>query len=75
VPLSAPASWGLTPKATTGGFREAPLWLKPRGSAGKPTKLDQHFRGELYMNSAAMLFVCTPSGNPGTWKQVTTTPA
>jgi hypothetical protein len=51
----------------------AQLRLVPGPSAGKPA--GAHSKGELYMDSAATLFVCTAEGTPGTWRQVTTTPA
>jgi len=49
----------------------AQLLLVPKGTAGKPKGL--HSKGELYLDSNATLFVCTASGFPGTWRQVTTT--
>jgi hypothetical protein len=49
----------------------AQLKLKPGGSAGKPTGV--HTKGEIYMDSAATLFVCTASGTPGKWRKVSTT--
>ena len=49
----------------------AQLKLKPGGSAGKPT--GEHIKGEIYMDSAATLFVCTASGTPGKWRKVSTT--
>jgi hypothetical protein len=52
----------------------AQLWLKPAGRAGKPTT-GAHTKGELYMDSAAKLFVCTASGTPGTWRRISTTTA
>ena len=51
----------------------AQLLLVPKGTAGKPS--GAHTKGELYMDSAAALFVCTASGTPGTWRKVTTTAA
>jgi hypothetical protein len=51
----------------------AQLRLVPGPSAGKP--VGAHSKGELYMDSAATLFVCTAEGTPGTWRQVTTTQA
>ena len=50
---------------------KAQLMLKPGSSAGKPS--GSHSQGELYLDSAGTLFVCTASGNPATWRQVTTT--
>ena len=51
---------------------KAQLFLKPGGTAGKPTT-GAHLKGELYMDSAARLFVCVADGTPGTWKRVDTT--
>ncbi len=48
---------------------KAQLKLQPAGSAGKPTT-GTHSKGEIYMDSAGALFVCTASGTPGTWKKV-----
>jgi len=53
---------------------KAQLWLKPGSGAGKPTT-GAHSKGELYMDSAAKLFVCTASGTPGTWRRISTTTA
>ena len=58
----------------------AQLRLVPSGShnattpSGHPTS-GAHKQGEIYMDSAAALFVCVSSGSPGTWTQVTTSPA
>lgn len=49
----------------------AQLMLEPKSTAGKPT--GAHSKGEIYMDSAANLFVCTVGGNPATWRKVTTT--
>ena len=49
----------------------AQLKFKPAGSARKPTGV--HTKGEIYMDSAATLFVCTASGIPGKWRKVSTT--
>jgi hypothetical protein len=35
----------------------------PKGSAGKPTS-GAHTKGEVYMDSAGTLFVCTANGTP-----------
>jgi hypothetical protein len=48
---------------------KAQLKLKPAASAGKPTT-GTHEKGEIYMDSAGALFVCTGGGTPGTWKKV-----
>jgi hypothetical protein len=50
----------------------APLLLVPKGSVGRPTS-GAHTKGEIYLDSAASVFVCTKSGTPGTWRKVTTT--
>ena len=47
----------------------APLSLEPGGTAGKPTS-GYHAKGDIYMDSKGSLFICTASGNPGTWKKV-----
>jgi hypothetical protein len=49
----------------------AQLKLNPKGTAGKPTS-GAHTKGEIYLDSAANLFVCTASGTPGTWSRVRT---
>jgi len=52
---------------------KAQLMLKPKGgTAGKPTT-GAHAQGEISMDSAATLWVCTVAGTPGTWRKVTTT--
>jgi hypothetical protein len=50
----------------------AQLLLQPKTTAGRPTS-GTHVKGEMYMDSAGTLFVCTANGNPGTWRRVTTT--
>jgi hypothetical protein len=70
---------GVHGKATSGygGLFEggkAQLKIAPKGTAGRPTT-GAHSKGELYMDSAAALFVCTASGTPGKWRRVTTTAA
>ncbi len=52
---------------------KAQLMLKPGGSAGAPTAGFHHVKGEIYMDSAGTLFVCTADGIPGRWRKVTTT--
>jgi len=49
----------------------AQLMLVPASTVGKPTT-GAHVKGELYMDSATTLFVCTVNGTPGTWRRVTT---
>jgi hypothetical protein len=48
------------------------LRLVPKTTVGKPTT-GTHTKGEIYMDSAGTLFVCTANGTPGTWKKVSTT--
>lgn len=38
-------------------------------ATGAPTS-GSHQRGEMYVDGAGSLFVCTASGTPGTWRQV-----
>jgi hypothetical protein len=52
----------------------AQLLLVPKSATGRPTT-GAHTKGEIYMDSAGALFVCTASGTPGTWRKVTTTAA
>jgi len=49
----------------------AQLRLVPGSSAGQPAT-GAHTIGEIYMDSAAALWVCVASGNPGTWVSVLT---
>jgi hypothetical protein len=53
---------------------QAQLMLVPKSTTGKPTS-GAHSKGEIYMDSAGALFVCTVGGTPGTWRKVTTTAA
>jgi hypothetical protein len=46
--------------------------LKPGGTAGKPTT-GTHNKGEIYMDSAGTLFVCTTSTTAAKWKRVSAT--
>jgi hypothetical protein len=67
---------GVHGKATGGygGLFEggrAQLRIVPKGSAGKPTT-GTHTKGEIYMDSAGTMFVCTVDGTPGTWRRVQT---
>ncbi len=50
---------------------KAQLKLKPSASAGKPTS-GTHTKGEIYMDKAGALFVCTAGDGTsvGTWKKV-----
>jgi hypothetical protein len=52
----------------------AQLVLVPKTSTGRPTT-GTHAKGEIYMDSAGTLFVCTKGGTSGTWRKVTTTAA
>jgi hypothetical protein len=66
---------GESTKGYGGYFQgvKAQLMLKPKGgTAGKPTT-GTHAKGEISMDSAATLWVCTRGGTPGTWRKVTTT--
>ena len=65
---------------TTSGYggqfkgARAQVRLVPGATAGKPTS-GTHAKGELYMDAAATLYVCTVGGTPGTWRRLTTTTA
>ena len=65
---------GRNPTGYGGQFEggKAQLQLKPGGSTGKPTT-GTHTKGEIYMDSAGTLFVCTADGSPGRWKQISAT--
>jgi hypothetical protein len=52
----------------------AQLSLVPAAGVGRPTT-GPHVLGEIYMDSAASLFVCVGGGTPGTWVKIATTPA
>lgn len=49
----------------------AQLSLVPGAGVGKPTS-GTHVMGEIFMDSAASLFVCVAGGTPGTWVKVVT---
>lgn len=53
---------------------KAQLRVVPKGTAGRPSS-GNHLKGEVYLDSAGALFVCTKGGTPGTWRKVTTTAA
>ena len=58
-----------------GGFFQggkAQLRIVPKSTAGRPTS-GNHAKGEISMDSAATLWVCTVARTPGTWRKVTTT--
>ena len=62
-----------TSTAGYGGFFQggkAQLRLAPINILGKPTT-GAHLIGELFLDKAATLWICTASGTPGTWKRVT----
>ena len=67
---------GRNPSGYGGQFDggKAQLKLNPKGTTGKPTS-GAHLKGEIYLDSAGTLFVCTANGTPGTWRKVTTTAA
>jgi hypothetical protein len=67
--------WGESTGGYGGHFGggKAQLRLVPGSSAGRPTTGD-HAKGELYLDSAATVWVCVADGNPGTWRRFTTTP-
>jgi len=48
----------------------AAIRLVPAPTVGKPTT-GNHQVGELVLDSAGTLFICTAAGTPGTWKKVT----
>ncbi len=48
---------------------EAALHLVPTALAGAPTS-GAHSKGDLILDSGAVLYVCTASGTPGTWQKV-----
>jgi hypothetical protein len=47
----------------------AALHLVPTTTAGPPTS-GAHLQGDLIVDSAGILFICTASGTPGTWVKV-----
>lgn len=49
----------------------AQLMLVPGFNTGKPT--GAHSKGEIYMDSRGVLFVCVADGDPATWRRVDTT--
>lgn len=59
-----------------GQFRggRAQLRLVPGATPGSPTT-GIHAKGEIYLDRAATLWVCTMGGTPGTWVSVTTASA
>jgi hypothetical protein len=71
-----PSGPGIEGRASKYGGKfagnQAQLMLVPKSTTGKPTS-GAHIKGEIYMDSAGTLFVCTANGTPGTWRKVTTT--
>ncbi|MGH3085929.1 MAG: twin-arginine translocation signal domain-containing protein, partial [Rubrobacteraceae bacterium] len=65
---------GRNPSGYGGQFEggKAQLMLVPAGGAGKPAT-GSHIKGEMYMDSKAVLWVCAKAGTPGTWRKFTTT--
>jgi hypothetical protein len=65
---------GVSTSGYAGEFAggKAQLKLAPATTVGKPTT-GAHTKGEIYMDSAGALFVCTRGGTPGTWRKVNTT--
>jgi len=51
----------------------AQLALVPGSGTGKPTT-GHHIAGEIFMDSAASLFICVGTGTPGTWVKVMVAP-
>lgn len=52
----------------------AALNLVPKSSTGRPTT-GAHSRGDLVVDSAGSMFLCTTSGTPGKWVKFTVTTA
>ena len=70
---AGPGVTGVAANGYGGQFQggKAQLKLIPSGTTGRPTT-GAHTKGELFMDSAANLYVCTVSGTPGTWRRVST---
>jgi hypothetical protein len=71
--------FGLYGKATvTNGYAavleggKAQLRLVPSTTTGKPTS-GSHLKGEIYLDRAGAIFVCTAPGTPGTWRKLSST--
>jgi hypothetical protein len=64
---------GASPNGYGGVFKggKAHLFLPPGPTAGAPTT-GTHSKGELYMDSAAKLWLCVVNGTPGTWQRLAT---
>jgi hypothetical protein len=68
--LSASADRGVGGSFSGG---KAPVRLVPAATAGPPAAASgAHQAGELYVDSAGQLFICTAAGTPGTWVKVGT---
>lgn len=68
---------GMSTGSGYGGYFEggkAQLRIMPSLETGRPTT-GSHFKGEIYMDTAGKLFVCTGTGTPGKWRRFTTTTA
>ncbi len=50
---------------------KAQLRIVPGGTRGKPTT-GSHSKGEIYMDKAGTLFVCTEGGDSATWRRIQT---
>jgi hypothetical protein len=48
----------------------AQLFLVPGTTKGHPAS-GYHYAGELFLDKSAALYLCTKSGQPGTWKELT----
>ena len=67
---------GISATGRGGAFSggAAQIQLLPATTKGKPTK-GAHRMGDLFLDKAATLYICTKAGTPGTWRKVTTMPA
>jgi hypothetical protein len=60
----------------TGGWFAGPtaqIELVPNGVLGAPTS-GQHYHGMIFVDSAATMWLCTGTGNPGTWVRMAAVP-
>lgn len=64
---------GISTSGYGGQFKggKAQLRIVPKATKGRPTT-GAHAKGEIYMDSAGTLFVCTVGGTPGTWRRFAT---
>ena len=67
----APAGEGGSGYAGAFSGGKAQLRIVPKAGTGKPTT-GSYGKGDVYMDSAANLYVCTVGGNPGSWRRVQT---